>query len=768
MLHGRNFHDLRPETLMDVRCSRCATEYEFDDALISERGTTVKCTNCGFQFKIFPPKAAAVAPERWVVRTAEGRELVYTSLRELQRGISDRQVGPNDLLSRGTTAARPLGSIPELEPFFAATSSRPMHRAPRTLHGVAPPAGMLAGGSGERVPDTARSPDETPTGGMFSGVPRVVAPPAPSAALPVAPPVRRIEPGPLSATVPAAGVPFTPKVPDASLLSPARAPVTAPATAPVLAPAPAPLRTSDSDLRGRGPQPEAGPLSQTVPAAVSPSTLPPRPPQSGPISARRESFASYGDDLSTDDSGRRAKSRWIAAIVILGVLGLFAATVGKQYLERFIARPAAGGPPAPDSRVAGFLKEGTRLLDEGDFEGAKEQLVKAQTLSDKNAAVLSALARLETMRADVFWLKLRLLDPASTELVQSTHRELGRRVGKAREAVDAAFGVSPEEPAVVRARVDSMRLSGESDKAREWLGPIAAKPADAENAYVLAALDMGETNPAWPSIAERLRPAAASKKESVRARAALIYALAQAGSMGEAESEFEKLESEAHAHPLLDELKSFVQRMKALPRDAGTDAAAAPAATVDVSKLPALDTTQGPESSSAGRAEAPGDFRQRLVQAHAAVNSGNLARAEQLFQSVLNEQPNSTEALSGLADVAKRRGDRATAARLYQRVLDQNPTYLPALMSSADAKWDAGDRKGAVVLYKRVLEQAGPGTEYGQRAQARIAEAGKEGAAAAPTVTAAAPTAAPTPTSAPAPKPDQPNIDTSDLPGFNK
>ena len=49
-------------TQMDVRCSRCATEYEFDDALISERGTTVKCTNCGFQFKIFPPKASQVAP----------------------------------------------------------------------------------------------------------------------------------------------------------------------------------------------------------------------------------------------------------------------------------------------------------------------------------------------------------------------------------------------------------------------------------------------------------------------------------------------------------------------------------------------------------------------------------------------------------------------------------------------------------------------------------------------------------------------------------
>src|SRR5687767_2827973 len=84
---------------MDVRCSRCGTDYEFDDTLISERGTTVKCTNCGHQFKIFPPKTADSAPERWLVRTAVGKELVFTTLRELQRAISEKKVGPNDLLS---------------------------------------------------------------------------------------------------------------------------------------------------------------------------------------------------------------------------------------------------------------------------------------------------------------------------------------------------------------------------------------------------------------------------------------------------------------------------------------------------------------------------------------------------------------------------------------------------------------------------------------------------------------------------------------------
>ena len=51
---------------MDVTCDRCSTEYEFDDALVSERGTSVKCTNCGHQFKVYRARSGAL-PDQWVV-----------------------------------------------------------------------------------------------------------------------------------------------------------------------------------------------------------------------------------------------------------------------------------------------------------------------------------------------------------------------------------------------------------------------------------------------------------------------------------------------------------------------------------------------------------------------------------------------------------------------------------------------------------------------------------------------------------------------------
>src|ERR1700733_3043363 len=103
---------------MDVQCERCKTEYEFDDALVSGRGTTVKCTNCGFQFRLRPVGNESSANERWTIRTGAGTDLVFTTLRELQRAIANRQVGRGDTLRRGNTSPRLLGDIAELEPFF--------------------------------------------------------------------------------------------------------------------------------------------------------------------------------------------------------------------------------------------------------------------------------------------------------------------------------------------------------------------------------------------------------------------------------------------------------------------------------------------------------------------------------------------------------------------------------------------------------------------------------------------------------------------------
>src|SRR5947209_6012560 len=104
---------------MDVRCERCKTEYEFDDARITEAGVTVKCTSCGHVFKVkkkavvvnvpvnpgeldqahaqltqpstSPPSAAAAPnsgadrPKEWKVRQSSGNVFTFRELTTLQK-----------------------------------------------------------------------------------------------------------------------------------------------------------------------------------------------------------------------------------------------------------------------------------------------------------------------------------------------------------------------------------------------------------------------------------------------------------------------------------------------------------------------------------------------------------------------------------------------------------------------------------------------------------------------------------------------------------
>jgi predicted Zn finger-like uncharacterized protein len=106
---------------MDVTCDKCHTEYEFDDALVSEQGTSVRCTQCGHRFKV--KRADGGAPEIWIVRTVDGQTLEFRALRELKSAIGIGKIGKDDVLSRGAGRPRRLASIAELEPFFVSSSA---------------------------------------------------------------------------------------------------------------------------------------------------------------------------------------------------------------------------------------------------------------------------------------------------------------------------------------------------------------------------------------------------------------------------------------------------------------------------------------------------------------------------------------------------------------------------------------------------------------------------------------------------------------------
>ncbi len=121
---------------MDVTCERCGTEYEFDETLLSGRGTSVKCTNCGHVFKVYPKaqEAADRTTSTWRLKLNDGSIDTINSLRELQRRIGSGELTPDNEISRSEEEWKALGSIPELETFFQAAGIQiPSGRVPSPL-----------------------------------------------------------------------------------------------------------------------------------------------------------------------------------------------------------------------------------------------------------------------------------------------------------------------------------------------------------------------------------------------------------------------------------------------------------------------------------------------------------------------------------------------------------------------------------------------------------------------------------------------------------
>ena len=682
---------------MDVQCESCKTEYEFDDALVSGRGTTVRCTSCGHRFKVRRPEGDP-STDRWVVTTADGREITFVTLRELQRAILGKQVTRGDTLGEVGAPSRLLGSIAELEPFFEGrSSSRPppphatsesgTHTAPLTLPKPAPaweasdPPPLPAGGS-YRAPvmrnkmETLRPPDAS------SAMP----PPSSSAGVAPAP------------TQPYA---FVPPAPDSEEA------VSTWRTFSTSAPPPPP------------------PPAQAAPglASLPPPTQPQRRamPSDDDIPDMRASFPSaIGEPYAIPR--RRRVGGWIVALALVLAVAVVAWAVAKQSL---VARDA-GATAHIDPRAQSFLADGEKALTEGDLELAQGSFDRASALAEKDPRVLLDEARVASAKADLPWLRLRLLPAEASDDLRATKAQLDERVQSARRAADDALSAAPSDPSAVRAKIDALRLGGDATSARGYVGKIIAQASQPETSFALAALDLAEPEPLWATVIARLRTASAGEGSAGRARAALVYALAMSRDASGARAELERLDAQARRYPLLPDLHAFVDRT--VPRSAAAVAnaartasqrgEAAPAqAAVAVAPPSAVSAGSARPGASqatntaAGRTEAatPGG-RGGMQAAAQAIRKRDFERARQIYEGILAKEPNDSEAVAGLGDTARLQGDTAGATAAYKRAIAINPSYLPALLGLADMKWSSGDRAGAVRAYSDLVDRFPEGT----------------------------------------------------------
>jgi predicted Zn finger-like uncharacterized protein len=680
---------------MEVRCSNCATEYEFDDALVSARGTSVKCTNCGHQFRVHPTTASPTVAEKWVVRDAQKRETTFTSLRDLQQAIVKGQLSPQHQLSHGGQAFRPLEDIYELQTFFNAARQRPPNRpAPRTLLGV--------GRDGQPVRTSSPPPRKRPSD---------------------APPQERITPVAGMAAV---------RGPTAAALDSTAAEAPGPRPAIDVGARPTPKHMSSPT-----PPPYYPPVERGVIATQTTSP----PSNVAPLPWQNLQGLHAESELDELQLRRGAGSRWIIAIVVLGALALVAGTVGREYLLGFAAPKAAA--PKVDERVPALIEKARLALGKGDFESANAELAKASVLAENDPRIAAEYARLEVARVELLWTQRRLnaaLDAARADALQKapprrkkTDAELAsealaatreasdktileqtfqERLAKAKLAVAEAVKRAPTALDVVRAQVDLARLDGQLPQARTMVGALSAQASDPDNAYSLGALDLAEGPAGVASAIDRLRVAARSEEGLGRARPLLIYALGTTDPAA-ASAELDKLSTIAPAHRALPTLRALVelQKAKLAPPEPEPPVARKPPAAPAVA-APAKPA--GPSAESLAKST--------LAKAHDAHEQGDLDTAEGLYQAVLQRTPGNIPALSGLGDISRQRHANATAAAYYDQILKQDRNHVPTLMARGDMYWEAGNRILAVALYRRALGQVGSSDPMGQRALRRIEE----------------------------------------------
>jgi predicted Zn finger-like uncharacterized protein len=713
---------------MDVQCERCKTEYEFDDALVSGRGTTVRCTNCGHQFKVrrAEPDGAEDTGDRWQVRTVNGQQFTFVTLRELQRAILAGQVSRADTLRRSGAAARPLGSISELEPFFQGRGSTPpppgsatpsmMPLAPTALPKrsasweedvtqAAPPpeAGPGAAGPSRRKVDTLRPPTggaAPPPQGLNQAAAAPAAPLAPTQAAQPTPQ----RPTPQAAQVPARPTPPSSAVPRQSVMGRTQVlPV-------VMAP-----RGGES-----GAPPAAVGAAAPAPArAMAPPTTPIR---------RAQSSSEYPDQVTSmppsseepysASRGRRVGG-WVVALVLMLAVGVVGWAVAKPYL---IGRNAQAEAQI-DPRALSYLSESEKAMADGNLDAAKQAVDKASALAESNPRVLLDEARVAAAQADIPWLKTRLLPADAADELRATKADLDDRVTRARRAADAALTGAPDDVSAIRARVDALRLAGDQEVARGLVSKIIAQASQPETAYILAALDLAEAEPLWKTVIERLRLAAAGEGNAGRARAGLIYALAKSGDTAGAKAELSKLDALTRPYPILPSLHAFVDR--------GSVKVAADAGAPSGAPRVASGTGVGPSAPAGGAAPVggspsggadlpvaaggagdpiPTDPRVAIQAAAMAVRTGQLVRARQIYESIVTRNPGDSEALAGLGDIARLDGDPPLAISRYKHAIAVNPSYLPALLGLADTQWSSGDKGSAVKGYSEIVDRFPEGT----------------------------------------------------------
>ena len=663
---------------MDVTCERCGTEYEFDETLLSGRGTSVKCTNCGHVFKVYP--GAQVEADRatstWRLKLKDGSIDTIDSLRELQRRIASGELKPGTEIARGREGWKTLGSIPELEAFFQAAGEQTPPRSP------VPPSPLPPG---PRLKDSSVPPGRRPRQPTLLGVM----------------PVERM-PGGVSGGGPMSGAGSESESESESAAGSVAVPESA--SAPVTAP---------GSATGSYESPYSSP-STPPPAEIEDAEFEERPRVASRSGARRSTPppAYYEDDDDIPDLPGRGWSplRWLLLIVLVGGLAL----LFTQW-ERVARLAGIGSDPA---LIAAGVAEGDAALAEGHPQAYASAIeAYARSIEAGGERDPEILARLSTAYA--LAAQAQIDNGGTSESIRSLSEAALTTAQSARE-------IESRDLSAKLAMADALRLAGDNAEARASLEEARSTSFSrtAEFFRIDARLSAAEAEGGLENGLRSAKQAAELAPDGVPYLLLLARAEGAAGDGADARVALETILADHPGHPVATKLLAEIDASElvadaGVAADAGLAETGAEAATETAAETGAAteaeagsaaeseaatadEATGGvPETETAARerpeppkerrapkppaydeydrlAEAAGDdafvdgrppvrdYEWYMRQGRAELAAGNYSRARALFDSALEARPGSAEAMDGLGHVSTRIEDFDSALSYFR------------------------------------------------------------------------------------------------------
>ncbi len=724
---------------MDVTCNRCGAEYEFEETLISDRGTTVKCTNCGHLFKVFHPRTPfdkLLETKPWLIRKTNGLIEPLESLGELTQLIAKGHYVEDDEISRTSQAWKRLGDIAELQSFFEISrrkserpkpkSDAPASEAEKGVTGTTPyrlPSGVRSSDAPTRLDITSRPVALKKDANATTQPPRRRAETINMWSSP--PPLPREESHDRSATE--SKEPQLEKqgrerkavrILESNLVNRDEKTKTngSDAKPPAQQDGDSPTIRFQTDAVSEGEEITAQEERRITPVPVPTSTL-----EKPEIETTNEADTSLPieplDENSKTNIPRFTRRRltvfWIIffTIIAAGVWVTWSLQV-RHPQESITTKPLRSEASESLEREASAVLARYRL---SEFEEFTKKYARDRGYEPYNKSIEIGLSRINAVWAQTLRYKLFEQSFFKSDLKKSersnpdyVESQIMLFSDRAKLHAEQAMQIDPSDSDAQIALSDALRLSGDLTNARIAIDKVSSTLRDptAEFLRVSALLTIDESQADYSRGLELAKQAVEKDPDCLHSRFLLAYCRLAANETKDARLQVDEILKSDSEHPralALARLIDSKQKRAALEQKSPpTEIAKKPVSP------PRKEKSVVSQSKKATKKTDPKLFAVYLQLGEEALENGNIGRAQKMFESALEIRPDAPRAETGLGFVNLEKGRVNIAIKRFWNAVRRR--YPEAYIGLGDAYRQIERKKKALSAYEnyvRVRPQGG-------------------------------------------------------------